>query len=256
MRIGQGFDVHKFAEGRKLVLGGKVIDYPLGYKTGTQATGLINAFYKKFKPKELDDVKVLYLHAHGPGLIQTKKPIAKIEDIKGLRIKCTGVNAKIVQAYGGVPVTMPITETYDALQKGLADGILLPAETLKNWKFGEMIKCTVLNYGIAYSVGQYVVMNKDTWNSLPPDIQKIIEQVSEEWIAKKAKVWDDIDKEGLKFAQTQKGHIVVQVSAEEQAKAAEKMKPILDEYVKGAKAKGLPGDEALKFCLDWLKAHP
>jgi TRAP-type C4-dicarboxylate transport system substrate-binding protein len=234
----------------------EVIDYPLGYTTGTQATRLINAFYRKFKPKELDDVKVLYLHAHGPGLIQTKKAISKIEDIKGLRIKCTGINAKIVQVYGGVPVTMPITETYDALQKGLADGILLPAETLKNWKFGEMIKYTLMNYGIAYTVGQYVVMNKEAWNGLPPDIQKIIEQVSEEWIEKKAKIWDDIDKAGLQFAQTQKGHVIVQVSKEEQARAREKMKPVLDEYVKSANAKGLPGDEALKFCVDWLRANP
>ena len=89
----------------------ELIDHPLGYTSAIQATGLINAYYKKFKPKELDDVKVLYLHAHGPGLIQTKKAISKMEDIKGLRIKCTGINAKIVQAYGGVPVTMPITET-------------------------------------------------------------------------------------------------------------------------------------------------
>jgi TRAP-type transport system periplasmic protein len=234
----------------------ELIDQPLGYMSGVQATGLINAYYKKFKPKELDDVKVLLLHAHGPGLIQTKKPISKIEDIKGLRIKCMGTTVKVVQAYGGVPVTIPLTETYDALQKGLADGVLLITEALKGWKLGELIKCTLKNNGIAYSTGQFVVMNKTSWNSLPPDIQKIIEQVSEERIERQGKLWDQLDKEALDFYLKQKGHIVVEVSKEEQDKTREKMKPILNEYVKSANAKGLPGEEALKFCLDWLKAHP
>ncbi len=234
----------------------ELIDYPLGYTSAVQATGLINAYYEKFKPKELDDVKVLYLHGHGPGLIQTKKVISKMEDIKGMRIKCTGINAKIVQAYGGVPVTMPITETYDALQKGLADGILLPLEALKNWKFGEMIHCTIRNYGAGYTVGHFVVMNKKSWASLPPDLQKIIEQVSKEWPEKHGKLWDFIDKEALEYYQKQKGHTLVEASKEEEAKTKEKMKPIINEWVQTKKAMGLPAEEALKFCLDWLKAHP
>lgn len=234
----------------------EVIDYPLGYSSGLQATRLINAFYKKFKPKELDDTKVMYLHAHGPGLIQTKKKISQLEDIKGLRIKGTGINAKIIQAYGGVPVTMPMGETYDALQKGLADGIILPVETLKGWKFGELVKCTLRNYGIAYSVGFYVVMNKEKWNSLPPDIQQIIEKLNEEYIEKQGRLWDQLDKEGLEFVKGLKGHVTVDVTKEAEAKAREKMKPILNDYVQMANAKGLPGEEALKFCLDWLREHP
>ena len=243
-----------YSAGRQPML--EVIDYPLGYTSGLQATRLINAFYKKFKPKELDDVKVMYLHAHGPGLIHTKKKISKLEDIEGLRIKGTGVNAKIVGAYGGVPVTMPMPETYDALQRGLADGIILPIEALKGWRFGELLKCTVRNYGIAYSVGMYVVMNKDKWNSLPPNIQKIIEEVNEEYIDKQGRLWDQLDKEGLGFVKKIKGYTIVDVSKEEEEKARKKMKPLLNQYVKSANAKGLPGEEALKFCLDWLKENP
>jgi len=243
-----------YTAGRQPLL--EVIDYPLGYTSGLQATRLINAFYNKFKPKELDDVKVMYLHAHGPGLIHTKKKISKLEDIKGLRIKGTGVNAKIVAAYGAVPVTMPMPETYDALQRGLADGIILPIETLKGWRFGELLKCTVRNYGIGYTVGMFVVMNKDKWNSLPPDIQKIIEEINQEYIDKQGRLWDQLDKEGLEFVKNIKGYTIVDASKEEEEKAREKMKPLLQEYVKSANAKGLPGEEALNFCLDWLKKNP
>ena len=111
-------------------------------------THLCNAYYEKFKPKELDDVKVLYLHGHGPGIVHTvKKPVEKLEDLKGMKIRCTGTSAKIAASLGATPVAMPQTETYDALQKGVAEGVLGPLEILKGWKFSEVTNYTTLNYG-------------------------------------------------------------------------------------------------------------
>jgi hypothetical protein len=49
---------------------------------------------------------------------------------------------------------------------------------------------------------------------------------------------------------------IYKIAAEEAKISKEKVSPLLDQYVKDMKAKGLPGDESLKFCLDWLKAHP
>ena len=53
-------------------------------------------YYKKFKPKEFDEVKVMYLHGHGPGILHTKKEVKSLEDLKGMKIRCTGMAAKIV----------------------------------------------------------------------------------------------------------------------------------------------------------------
>ena len=97
-------------------------------------------------------------------------------------------------------------------------------------------------------------MNKNKWNSLPPDVQKIIEAVSQEWIEKTGKIWDRIDVEGKEWAMKQ-GHKFIPISKEEDVRWVEKVNPILDDYVKTMKEKGLPGDQALKFCLDYLKAN-
>jgi TRAP-type transport system periplasmic protein len=230
----------------------EVIDLPLGYKSGAQATGLINAYFKKFSPKEFDQVKVLFFHAHGPGILHTKKPVQKMEDLKGMKIRSTGLSAKLVQALGGVPVGMPMTESYDALSKGVADGILAPYESLKGFKLGEVIKYTTESYGSAYSTAFFVVMNKEKWDSLPLDVQQVIDRLSGEYAVKYGKVWDEIDKEGKDFTQA-RGNKVIKLSAQENARWAKQVHPILDEYVKGATAKGLPGDQALKFCQDYLK---
>jgi TRAP-type C4-dicarboxylate transport system substrate-binding protein len=247
-----GWSILSYTRGRFPLM--EVIDLPLGYKSGYVATKLINDFYGRFKPKELDEVKVLYLHAHGPGLLVTKSPVSKMEDLKGKKIRSTGLSAKIVEALGGVPVALPIGETYDALMKGVAEGVLIPVEALQQWRLAEVTSYVADSYGSAYSTGFFVVMNKEKWNSLSPDIQKIIDAINGEWIEKNGRLWDEIDKEGKEFA-IKKGIKFIPLSREENARWAEKVNPLLDDYVKNMKAKGLPGQEALKYCLDYLKEH-
>jgi TRAP-type C4-dicarboxylate transport system substrate-binding protein len=247
-----GMAVLSYTAGRFPLM--EVIDMPLGYKSGAQATRLINAFYNKFQPKELDDTKVMYLMAHGPGIVNTKKPVNKLEDLKGLKIRCTGTSSKIVTHLGGTPVAMPQTETYDALQKGVVDGVMSPIETAKGWKLAEVVKSHTLNYGSAYSLGFFVVMNKQKWNALPKDIQATIEKINAEWIEKSARTWEYTDKEGLEYTKS-KGNQVITLSKQEDERWAKLVFPILDEYVVAMKAKGLPGEEALKFCQDWLKKN-
>jgi TRAP-type transport system periplasmic protein len=248
-----GFSVFAYTRGKFPLT--EVIDLPLGYKSGAQATKLVNAYYNKFKPKELDETHVLILSAHGPGILHTKKPVAKLEDMKGMKIRATGLAAKIVTDLGGAPVGATMPETYDALRTGVVDGSMAPEESLQGWKWGEVIGYTTQNFGSAYSTAMFVVMNKAKWASLPPDVQKVFEDVSKEWTDKQGRLWDEIDKEGGDFA-VQKGVKRIPLSKEEDARWAEKVRPLLDDYIKDMKAKGLPGEEAVKFCVDFLKANP
>lgn len=231
----------------------EVLDLPLGSKTALVATRLVNDFYKKFKPKEFSDVKIMYFHAHGPGILHTRsKPINKLEDLRGVKIRATGTTAKVAAHLGATPVAMPMPETYDSISRGVADGVVCPVEALKGWKLGEVVKFSTQDFGASYNMLFFVAMNKDKWNSLPPDIQKIIEQVNEEWIEKHGRNWDAIDKEGYDFIQ-KLGNKVIPLSKEENARWAKAMDPLFDEYVKEKTAKGLPAAEALKFCRERLK---
>jgi len=66
--------------------------------------------------------------------------------------------------------------------------------------------------------------------------------------------WDEIDKDGKEFA-LGKGMKFIPLSKQEEVRWNERVKPILDDYVKDMKAKNLPGEEALKFAQDYLKAN-
>jgi len=232
----------------------EVIDLPIGIKSGLAATKLINEYYNKFKPKEFDGTKVMYLHAHGPGFLHTKRrdEVNRLEDLKGMKIRCTGMAAKIVAALGATPVAMPMGETYDALSRGVVDGSMAPQESLFGWKWGEVVRYTTEAFGAAYSTAFFVVINKNKWNALPRDAQQIIEKVNLEWIEKTGKSWDEIDKQGRDYA-LKLGNKINSLSKEENEKWAKAVRPILDEYVSSMKTKGLPGEETLKFCMDRLK---
>lgn len=248
-----GMSVLAYSKGRFPLT--EVLDLPLGYASGLQATRLANAYYAKFQPKELGDVKVMYLMAHGPGILHTKKPVEKLEDLKGMKIRCTGGSARIVAALGATPVAMPQNEAYDALQKGVVDGLVSPIETLKGWKFAEVVKFTTRNIGSSYSLGFFVAMNRQKWDALPKEAQTAIEAVNREFVVRAGKAWDDFDKAGTEFA-VGKGVKIIELAPAEDARWAQLVQPILADYATAAKGKGLPGDEALAFCRDWLKANP
>ena len=112
----------------------EVIDLPLAWKSGMSATRIINELYEKFQPKEYNDVKVMYLHAHGPGLFHTRnKQVNKLEDMKGLKIRTSGSLAPIAASLGAAPVAMPMGETYDAIAR---ESWTEPSPPMKAWNSG------------------------------------------------------------------------------------------------------------------------
>jgi TRAP-type C4-dicarboxylate transport system substrate-binding protein len=227
----------------------------MGVKNALQGTKMVNAWYQKFKPKEYDDVKIIWLVTAPPGLFLTKKPLGSINDLRGLKIRAPGDSGKIVNAMGAVPVSVPPTDLYDGLQRGVIDGVNMTPECLKGWKLADLIRGMQENPGIGHVDANGVVMNKQKWNSLPPDIQQIIDRINEEWTEKAGRTWDEMDKEGRELG-ISKGLKVFKIPPEEARISVEKMKPLLDAYVKRMKEKGLPGEESLKFCQDYLKSHP
>jgi TRAP-type C4-dicarboxylate transport system substrate-binding protein len=230
----------------------EVLDLPLGYKSAIAATKLTNDYFNKFKPKEFDEVQIMYSFGHGPAVLHSKKAVNKFEDFKGMKIRCTGLAAKIVAAIGAAPVAMPVSDSYDALSRGIVDASIAAMEAVEGWRWGEVVKFTIESPGFGYTTTFVVVMNKEKWNALPPDTQKIIREVNEEWIEKTGIRWDAIDDSGKNFT-LKLGNKVISLSKEENERIEKAVQPLLDEYVKSAKGRGLPGEEALNFCLDRLK---
>ena len=245
-----GMSVFAYTRGRFPLLEG--LDLPLGYPDGKTATKIANEMVKKYQPEELSGVHVLYLHAHGPGILASREKTETVSDMSRLKIRATGLSAKIVSALGGTPVSMSQGDTYESLQKGVVDATFCPIETLKGWKQGEVIDYVVDTKAIGYTTSMFTVMNKDKWNSLPEDLQALMTEVSEEWIAKQGEAWDESDRQGEEFVR-ELGKEFISLSSDENRKLAAAMEPVYKEYVDAAEEKGLPGADFLNDIKERMK---
>lgn len=231
----------------------EAVDLPLGYKTGMVATIVANAVYEKFNPKELDDVKVMYLHAHGPGLLYTKgKPVSTMDDLKGIKIRSHGTTAKVVKALGGIPVTMPMPELYQSLQKGVVEGAIYPMEVNKGWRMADVVKYGTFDYSIANTSTFFVVMNKDKWASLPDDIKNIITEINKIWTVKHGEAWDTSDAEGEEFL-ISKGGKLITLTEQEGKKWETAVEPVIEDFIQKTEKKGLPARAAVEFIKRFLE---
>ena len=237
-----GMSAFAYTRGRFPLLEG--LDLPVGYPDGVAATRVANRLAAKFNPAETQDTKLLYVHAHGPGVLASKKPVATLADMKGLKVRATGFCAKVVESLGGSPVSMPQGETYEALQKGVVDATFCPVETLKGWKQGEVIEFITDTKAIGYTTAMFVAMNQKSWDALPADLQQILSDVSAEFVDKHGQAWNQADAEGLEFAKSLNREIIT-LSPEEEARWKAQVAPIVEKYVAQAAEKGLPGAEFL-----------
>lgn len=235
-----GMSCFAYTRGRFPVM--EAVDLPLGYADGATATNVANEFYKTIQPAELKDVKVLYLHAHGPGLLHTKKPVKTLADLNKMKIRSTGLSAKVVEALGAVPVAMPQPATYEALSKGVVEGTFGPVEVLKGWKQGEVVKSTTNCRNVGYTTTMFVVMNKNKWNALSDDVRKIFEDVSSEWINVHGQAWDTGDANGREYSASLKNQSI-DLTPEESSKWEKAVQPVIGDYVKKANDKGLDGQK-------------
>jgi TRAP-type transport system periplasmic protein len=233
----------------------EVLDLPVGIPSGVVASKMVNEYYRRFKPKEFDEVKVLLFHAQGPGFVcMRSKPVNKIEDLKGLKMRTFGGNVKFMSALGGAPVAMPMTEVYEALSRGMVDGLLSAYCSLENRQIGEFIKYVTEDKSTGYTATFIVAMNKRKWNALPADIQTIMDKLSEEYIGKLGNTWDQADVKARSYLARLGGKSILLSKKEEQRWVEKGAKPVFDEYVTRMKQKGLPGQDALNFMIDFLKA--
>ncbi|MBC8438866.1 MAG: TRAP transporter substrate-binding protein [Deltaproteobacteria bacterium] len=207
--------------------------------------------YKKYfeKGDEYKGVQLLGVMTHGPGQIHNSKKVAQsIADLKGMKFRVPGgIAAQVAASLGIVGIQKPASQAYELLSRGVADGVVLPLESIKSFKITKVVPYTTLVPDGLYNVSFYLVMNQDTFNSFSPADQKAVMAVSGEAFAKLAgRAWDAADRVGLADMKAN-GNSVETASKAFIAEIKEATKHLEEDWVKKANEKGVDGAAALKF---------
>lgn len=230
----------------------ELCDLPLGMPSAWVSTHVVQKFYEKYRPKEFDKAKMLYFSACGPNLIFTSgKPIPTLEDLKGQTLRATGRIADTATALGATPRPMPVGDTYESVNRNVISGAMLPLETMKGFRLGEVVKYCTANWQVGNVYTFFAVMNKKKWDALPENIKLVFDEVNAEFVEKMAQSWNNIDLEGAEFFKS-KGGQMLQLSDDEAAKWNKAVEPVLVTYFQEVTKLGLSLDE-LKSRVDFIK---
>ncbi len=194
---------------------------------------------------ELKDVKILMALPIHSWHYLGNKPVQKLEDFKGLKIRGPGrIDGMTLTALGSTPVNVVPGETFSALDRGLIDG------TVFTWSgalaFGlQSVAKYKTEIGLARNV-HFLVMNKRSYAKLPADIKKIFDDFGTPDISRKYAAVHDKLEPGGKAAVEKAGSPITVISAEEKAKIAAALQVVRDNWAKekGATGKAIMDDVA------------
>lgn len=216
----------------------EILDLPHGYPSAWVASRVANDFYRRFKPEEWKDVQPLWFNTSPPNeLILARKPVYKLEDVKGLTVRGPGRVAEVLKALGAVPKPVPMPEVYEAMARGVVEGCMTPVETLKAFRLAEVAKYVTMCYEATNLYTFYVVMNKKVWDSLPAEVQKVFTDLSKEYEEKAAKVWNDVEFEGWEAGKA-KGVTFIYLPDDEMKRWKEAVQPTVEDYLKALEKAG------------------
>ena len=129
---------------------------------------------------EFRDVHPIAFHVHGGGVFSMiKKPIVHRADLRGEKVRApTRQTTKMLAALGATPVGMPVPQVPEALSKGVIDGTLLPYEVMPALKVDELARFHSgpdASQPMIYTSVFILAMNKSRYDSLPPDLKKVVD---------------------------------------------------------------------------------
>ncbi len=203
-----------------------------------KATRAFNEWYMPYTEKEMPDIKVCFVHLGPAGTINTKQAVAVPGDIAALRVRPAGA---AVSAYisniGGSPVPVPATEARQAIERGVADAITFPLNSLVLFGIDEVVQYHLDNQ--MYFAAAAVLMNKATYDGLSDSEKAAVDQVcSTDEAEKFAAPWQSWEMEGKATLQAKGGHTFHQLTTEELALWQDAAKPQVEAWREAVKAKG------------------
>jgi len=215
----------------------------------------LDAWYRAYAAKEMPDVKVCLVHFHSPGTFHSKAPIKVPGDVSGMKVRpAHATMASFVSLLGGQNAQVSAPESRDALERGVADAITFP------WN-------SILIFGIDKAVSYHLdmplyattfawVMNPDKYASLAEGQRKVIDDhCTSDWAEKVAAGWADNEDSGRETIAAMEGHEMIVPSDEDVAAWREAAAPLRQQWADKVKAAGIDADATMSALEAELKAR-
>ncbi len=208
------------------------VDLPFLFNSGEEADKVMDGAFGKSLADKLPAtglVGLAYWELGFRNLTNERRPVTKLEDIKGLKIRTlqSPIPIEMFNSLGANAVPLPYTELYTALETGTVDGQENPAANIINAKFYEVQKYMTLSRH-QYNP-QIVLISKKFWDKLNDEEKAVLQSAATEARDFQRKVSRDADAKAVAEIK-EKGMQVDELSATETQRLRDAVKPLIDKF--------------------------
>lgn len=237
----------------------EVFELPSVHVGDARATNLAIQDMMDDIAEDFTDVHPILVHVHaGNALHLASGSVETAADFQGLKVRSPSrTGAWVLEALGAEPVGMPVPALPQALSKNTVDAGLVPFEVAIPLGLAELTSSSVeLNEGARFGTSTFLfAMNKASYDSLPDDLKKVIDDHSGMALAADiGTAWNDIEPIGKKIA-TDKGNSVVSLSAEATAEFDAPFETVAQRWVEEANGLGIDGAGLLEKARAAVAGH-
>lgn len=228
----------------------EVFELPTVHKGSSVATSLAIKEKIDLIKDDYKDIKPLMIYVHaGNAIHTTEKKINSIDDLKGLKLRTPSrTGGWLIEELGAEPVGMPLPVLPQALSKNAVDGALIPFEVFPPFKFHQLTKYSTMGpKGERFGTSIFILlMNKDKFDSLPKDLQNLLEDsLDVDMVKKVGQIWMDVEKPGIKM-QKESGSDVTILDKSTMKAFNEAGKRVVSKWIEEADSKDIDGKKLVE----------
>nr|WP_246022397.1 TRAP transporter substrate-binding protein [Pararhodobacter zhoushanensis] len=239
----------------------EVFELPFMVSDARAASSALWTMYEEHMQEDFAGVHMLAMWVHGPGMFHTNRPIVHPSDLQGMKIRggSRGVN-DLLALVGAEAVGLPVSGVPEALSRGVIDGTTIPWEVTSALHVSELVhNHTEIEGPALYVLTFSFAMNQDTYDSLPADLQEVIDNNSGlEFSIFAGGTQADADGPARQVA-VDLGNNIVTVSEADAQEWVDVVQPLYATWVEDMNGRGIDGqaliDEARQLMSDYEAAH-
>jgi TRAP-type transport system periplasmic protein len=207
---------------------------------------------------EFKEVHPICFWAHDHGLVHANKPVRTLDDMKGLKLRSpTRLAGEALRALGASAVGMPIPQVPESLAQRVIDGTVVPWEVVPSIKVHELVKnhTDIPGSPTLYTATFILAMNKAKYEGLPDDLKKVVDANSGQAAATAAgRVWDE-QADVVSAMVKARGNTIIVLAEEEKERWRKATEPVIENWLKTVKERGLDGQKLLDAARGAIKEH-
>ena len=248
---GMGFVLPAYTPGRFPM--SQILEYPFMFETALQANLVAAEMTPMLREYEYTDTQLLWFGGTDLGHILLKKRVDSLADLEGMKLRSPGpIYNDVIEEIGGVEVSLPVSDLYDAMDRGIVNGTVMAPSALISFRLMEVTE-QIIEMNM-YATPLIMFANKDLWNKVSAADQKIIMDIINTFPERIGKQYNGEVEHAMGLAQ-EKGKEITKFSDADMAEFHAIVDPMIKGWVKELDDAGKPGSELYELAVEAAKKY-